>query len=113
MGLSTIRLQQALLSLDFFLTDKRPSGWKPKLDFEEFWYGREYYLSDGGYSRIYYEPAEERLLLGSVSIDKPKERWNTKTGRVLREKVEQEVKNIYEKMDENTPEMDTAGLHNL
>jgi uncharacterized protein (DUF1919 family) len=105
MKLNTRKLEQFINELDFALTDKNKEGYLSVFDFEEFWWGQEYYLSDGGYSRIRYSPEHEITFLTSNSLKKPKERWNTPEAKTLREKIEIEVKNLYCKMateDETT-----------
>tara|TARA_Y100000310_G_scaffold345515_1_gene465864 strand:- start:10961 stop:11320 length:360 start_codon:yes stop_codon:yes gene_type:complete len=99
--------------LSFFLTDKEYEGYQSPFSFDDFWWGTEYYLADGGYSRICYSASSGKLFLTDNSIKKPKERWDSPGSKKLREKVEEQVKKIYEEMERQEALMNlkTTGLH--
>jgi len=69
--------EKLMYELDFMLTDKRPEGWHPERSIMRFLDEKEWYLSDGGYSRISYSWNQHSIFLTSNSLDKPKERWTT------------------------------------
>ena len=82
-----VQVQDLLDQLDFYLTDKvRAASYTPAMD--EFFFGEEYYLSDGGHSRVIFLHTGE-LILTSNSLDKPKGRWNDPEAVELREALAQ------------------------
>lgn len=74
-------LKDYLKALDQLLTGKSErecSGLSSQLDsIEQYLNGAEYYLSDGGYSRIVLDILGGRVALTSNSLDKVKANWGT------------------------------------
>lgn len=72
-------LRRYLIALDQLLTgnsEKECSRMSSQLeDLESYLWGAEYYLSDGGYSRIVLDIVGERVFLTSNSLDKVKTNW--------------------------------------
>lgn len=75
------KLKELLIALDQLLTGK---AYKDCLqmarqfdDPEKFLSGSGYYLSDGGYSRVYISVMEDLVFLTSNSLDKPRANWET------------------------------------
>lgn len=72
--------QEKLAFLDAALTGK---SWKDvchnnssqSMILEDFCFGKEYYLSDGGYSRIFWSPDDNKLVLTSNSRQEVKDAW--------------------------------------
>lgn len=75
-----LQIQVDLWLLDACLTGRDPRAGRGDehrlVDLEEFvLMGRLYYLSDGGYSRVYYPNEEGPVCLASESTDDVKRRW--------------------------------------
>ncbi len=76
-----LSMKELLTELDFHLTGKVRANFATPTT-AEAWLEDcgTVYLSDGGYSRIYLVPREDRaifhIVLGSESLDKVKDRWN-------------------------------------
>lgn len=75
------KLTSCLVALDRQLTgntEQRALQMVSQLEdpYQYIW-GAEYYLSDGGYSRVYLDMSRGRVLLTSNSLAKPKENWET------------------------------------
>ena len=90
--------QDLLDQLDFYLTQTvRPAVHALNEDTEMEFLGcssHPYYLSDGGYSRIFFsEPGE--LLLDSVSTDRVKEKWDDTEAVTLRQAIEEHRSNFW------------------
>ena len=100
--MSFASLYEHILHLDSVLTGKSHSEVAHNLrhqahiftDVERFVYHREiYYLSDGGYSRVFMTDDGE-LLLTQSSLDKVKARWATAEGIEARERFVEAVRAI-------------------
>ena len=88
-------LRYALLDLDCSLTGVQYTRGLQTAELsscsdDDFLHGREYYLSDGGYSRVVFNPLSENLFLTSNSRNEVKAKWNN--CKVLRDKVLEEVR---------------------
>lgn len=88
-------LRYALLDLDCSLTGVQYTRGLQTAEVSscsdnDFLHGREYYLSDGGYSRVVYNPLSENLFLTSNSRDEVKIKWNE--CKPLRDKVLEEAR---------------------
>lgn len=75
-----IKIQFDLWILDALLTNKDPRDGRGDenkiIDLEDFLNGELYYLSDGGYSRIfYYNIDDPGLRLATESTDRVRELW--------------------------------------
>lgn len=73
-------LKDKIMFLDCALTRKTYKEvaltWKnSNFDLEDFITGREYYLSDGGYSRIWFSDISFQLRLSSNSLDTSTSNW--------------------------------------
>jgi len=82
---SLTNLKQLLDDLDVCLTNKKRSH--SDTEYEDFLRGNEFYLSDGGYSRVvrYIETGE--LFLTQNSLQKAKDQWDTPEAMNLREEI--------------------------
>ena len=72
------------LTADLWLLDAILTGHDPRsgrgdenqiVDFEKFVFGELHYLSDGGYSRVYYSIQDHRLFVARESLQEVKDRW--------------------------------------
>jgi len=74
------RLTADLWILDALLTGQDPCSGRGDedlmVDVFDFLLGREYYLSDGGYSRVVYLAERGPLQLTGNSTDRVRQRWN-------------------------------------
>ena len=74
-------LRRYLIALDQLLTgnsEKECSRMSNQVeDLEKYLSGSEYYLSDGGYSRVYLSILEELVYVTSNSLDKVKTNWES------------------------------------
>lgn len=70
-------LREALLSLNFFLTGKKSRGAIPDHVASSLCKAENtiMYLSDGGYSRLYFDVEKTSVSLGTESTEKVKEKW--------------------------------------
>jgi hypothetical protein len=81
--------QRLMVELDCLLTGHsaeevaQQMHHKPATPVEWFDRGREWYLSDGGYSRVWVD-YEGHLFLGSNSLDRVKEAWPIATDTRIR-----------------------------
>jgi len=96
------KLRQALAALDFKLTgNAKHANERPKSDadiLEALYDGREYYLNDGGYSRVILKPSEpdyEQLqaFYTSNSTDTVKQAWESAVAE--RQAVESAANELY------------------
>jgi hypothetical protein len=79
----TETLREVMISLDRVLTGKDEDAAAHMARHQDgfftdptrFLESDGYYLSDGGYSRVFYDPESERFRLSSVSRDAVKARW--------------------------------------
>lgn len=81
-------LTSFLVALDQLLTghtEKEARAMVNQLDEpEKYLSGAEYYLSDGGYSRLYISVASDEINLGTLNrLDKVKKNWQTLPVRTL------------------------------
>lgn len=104
MSIAFATLYEHIVHLDCVLTGKSHSEAAQTArhqahildDAERFLYNREiYYLSDGGYSRVFMTD-EGELLLTQNSLDKVKARWTTPEGVEARERFRAAVIGLIE-----------------
>lgn len=66
---------------------------------DKFVFGELYYLSDGGYSRFFFNFEEQKLILTDSSLDKSKQHWSTAQDLIA--KIETICINYIEWQEEN------------
>ncbi len=85
------------ITIDFWLLDAVLTGHDPRsgrgdpdkwVSLEDLFYGREYYLSDGGYSRVFYSFEHQQLFLTSNSRPEVVAKWNAHAASVIRRRLE-------------------------
>lgn len=78
--------------LDLALTGKATNyHQRDRWNTADSWIGDSFYLSDGGYSRLFLSLETGSILLDSVSRREVKERWNSEEARTLRGELEQRL----------------------
>lgn len=88
------RLKGLLSQLDFFLTHKQSEIYSDDI-YENFVYGgTEYYLADGGYSRVVVDSESRKLFLTSNSRDEVKKRWEMHGIPEFCKEIEDEVAHV-------------------
>lgn len=93
------KIEKLLSDLDFALTGKPKSGYQYPFDFLEFIQGKEYYLSDGGYSRIFFGELYGKLNLTDNSTKEVKEKWLLV--KILIKEIEKELLNLIHEIEPN------------
>lgn len=80
------RLVESVMVLDAFLTDKDSKQAahtaKQLTDPLDFVFGSLYYLSDGGYSRVFWSEWQSKLCIASESRNEVKSKWSLATKEI-------------------------------
>ena len=99
------RLTVDLWILDALLTGRDPRCGRghptetPIVDVFSFYTGELYYLSDGGYSRVYYPGEEGPLSLDSVSWHEVKAAWSDSHVKSVCVRIEETLKAYRESLE--------------
>ena len=96
-------LRRYMIALDQLLTGKSEKECARMSnqveDLEKYLSGSEYYLSDGGYSRVYLSILEDQVFVTSNSLDKVKDNWKTSAVQNLIEGLMILIRHIQEEYD--------------
>lgn len=103
------QLRTAILALDRLLTGKTDAEVEHNARNQTGYFAdpldclsREYYLSDGGYSRIVIND-EAKVRLTSNSLDRVKERWTSKDAQKLVSEIERIFAELIAAAESSTP----------
>lgn len=95
-------IQSDLWILDALLTGRDPRSGRgdpdKMVDPFDVLQGELYYLSDGGYSRVYYRCEEGPLCLASESTDEVKAKWHTSDVSLVRFRLQQTVEDYHREL---------------